>query len=296
VYLINADTAVMDLKMTLETITYLQDLNMVDFDKNYVKAKKPVILSNFISNSDAFKNWNYDYFRKEAGNKLVAVHGSEHAHPDYVTSPAESEMTFSNYLDLIEEGPSELRLFLFNLLVYKPKLRKALQVTPPMKGFLTNFPLLFFGGEGASVRYHYDIDMSHVFLSQFEGEKKIYLFPNNQSVFLYKLPFNFHGLVDLRNPDYEKYPALKLLKGWECTLKPGETLYIPSGYWHYIQYLSQGYSVSHRALSASFADKLTGFKNIFIIRRIDNILRRLFGQKWFDYKLKKANRNTKKYL
>jgi len=70
--------------------------------------------------------------------------------------------------------------------------------------------------------------MSHVFLSQFEGEKKIYLFENNQSKFLYKLPYNFHGIADLRNPDYEKFPALKYLNGWEYTLKFGETLFIPT--------------------------------------------------------------------
>ncbi|RDC55986.1 cupin-like domain-containing protein [Pedobacter chinensis] len=282
--------------MTLEPIPYLQGLDIADFKKNYVQRKRPVILCDFISQSSAFKNWNYDYFRKEAGNKIVAVHGSEDAHPDYVTSPPERQMLFSDYLDLIEREPSELRLFLFNLLVYRPKLRKALKIIPPMKGFLTNFPLLFFGGKGASVRYHYDIDMSHVFLSQFEGEKRIFLFANDQSDLLYKFPFNFHGPVDLRKPDYEKYPALKLLKGWECVLKPGETLYIPSGYWHYIQYLSQGYSVSNRALSASLTDKLKGFRNILIIRRIDNLLRRLFGQKWFNYKLKRAKRNAERHI
>jgi ribosomal protein L16 Arg81 hydroxylase len=35
---------------------------------------------------------------------------------------------------------------------------------------------MFFGGEG-SVRNHIDIDMSHVFITQFQGIKRIWLIP-----------------------------------------------------------------------------------------------------------------------
>ncbi len=193
-------------------------------------------------------------------------------------------MTFEKYLNLIEKGPSEARLFIFNLLLDKPELRKDIKVNKITDGLISWLPFLFFGGEGATVRYHYDIDMSHVFLAQFRGKKKVYLFTNDQSVFLYRLPYNFHGIADLRSPDYDKFPALKYLQGWECTLQVGETLFIPSGYWHYIKYETQGYSVSYRALSSSFLDKITGFKNIFLVRKFDNTMRKLFKDKWYNYK------------
>ncbi len=284
--------------MQLQPISYINQLPREEFNNLYAKTKTPVVIRNFMGGSPAFGTWNYDYFRKVAGNKQVAVHGGENAHLDKASSLPAKKMPFAEYLDIITKGPTESRLFLFNLLMERPELRKDMVITPPLKNFLSGLPFLFFGGEGSSVRYHYDIDMSHVFLTQFEGQKRILLFPNDQSPLLYRLPHNFHGLADLRHPDYEKFPALKFLKGYECILQPGETLFMPSGFWHYIQYTTQGYSVAHRALSASFADKAEGFWNVFIVRRYDTLMRKLLGKKWFNYKqqtaFKRANRIVKR--
>jgi len=131
--------------------------------------------------------------------------------------------------------------------------------------------------------------MSHVFLSQLEGEKEVWLFAPDQSALLYKLPFNFHGVINLRDPDYRNYPGVQYLQGLKCTLKKGDTLYIPAGYWHYIQYTTGGYSVSYRSLPASFFQKLIGFRNIFITRKFDNLMRRILKEKWFYYKLERSH-------
>ena len=121
---------------------------------------------------------------------------------------------------------------------------------------------MFFGGKGSITRNHIDIDMSHVFITQFQGIKRIWLFPWEQSDLMYKLPYNFHSLANLQEIDYKKYPALKFLNGYEAVINPGETLYIPSGWWHYIQYETEGYSVSVRALPSSLLEKWRGFKNL----------------------------------
>jgi hypothetical protein len=275
--------------MELRPIGYVRDITKTRFKSEYLDTRKPVIIENFVKDTPGLARWDYSYFIQQAGEKIVDVHGKEDDHPDRVTSPPRMKMKFSDYLELIEREPSDLRLFLFNLLVEKPELRKDIQVDKLADHQLSWLPFLFFGGKGSSVRYHYDIDMSHVFLSQLKGEKKIYLFANDQSPFLYQLPFNFHGLADLKAPDYAQFPALKYLRGWECTLRPGETLFIPSGYWHYIQYLADGYSVSHRALSSSLLDRAKGFQNILITRKIDNTMRKILGRWWFNYKVNKAH-------
>ncbi|MEI9935230.1 MAG: cupin-like domain-containing protein [Ferruginibacter sp.] len=196
--------------MHLKAISFEEGLTRQSFTKNYLKPKIPVVLTDFTKDSAALGKWDYSFFKQVAGNNIVSVHGSEDAHPDKVTSPPATQMPFSEYLDLIEHQPSEARLFIFNLLLDKPELKKDLKVKNIAPRLLTWLPLMFFGGKGASVRYHYDIDMSHVFLSQFEGEKKVYLFDNNQNELLYRLPYNFHGITDLRNPDYEKFPRFKI--------------------------------------------------------------------------------------
>src|SRR5690606_3123893 len=128
--------------------------------------------------------------------------------------------------------------------------------------------------------------------------KKIWLFPLSESIKLYKIPYNFHSLANLKDPDYNQFPALKNLVGLEAEIGPGETLFMPSGYWHYIQYVTEGFSISVRALPTRRMDRWRGFRNLVITRNFDNAMRRVFKKKWFNYKvdiaIKRANKSLDK--
>ncbi|MCC8410700.1 cupin-like domain-containing protein [Mucilaginibacter sp. UR6-1] len=283
--------------MLLKPIARVEDIERADFQKTYLQTKTPVVFKSLVKDSPALQKWSYDYFKEIAGDYKVNLYGREDEFNDRATSAPVMKSTFGEYLDLIAEGPAELRLFLFNLLQHNPELKKDLVYNDPTGGKIVSWlPYMFFGGEGSSVRYHYDIDMSHIFLTQFKGVKKVLLFSLDQSPLLYKLPFNFHGIANLNEPDLKKYPALQYLQGWECELQPGETLYIPSGYWHYIKYVTEGYSVSLRMLNERPVERLRGFNNIFLVRRFDNTMRRLFKDKWLDYKIRKAEENANRAI
>lgn len=284
--------------MKLTQVKTTQNISAEEFISNHMKACKPIILKDFVEkDSPAYQKWNYDYFKEIAGETKVNVYGSELESIDRVASKPVAETTFAEYLDLISTKTTEYRLFLFNLLSIKPELKNDLQYRDITKGKVLKWlPFMFFGGKGSITRNHIDIDMSHVFITQFQGIKKIWLFPWEQSDLMYKLPYNFHSLVNLQEADYEKYPALKLLNGYEAVIKTGETLYIPSGWWHYIQYETEGYSVSVRALPSSWLEKWRGFKNLVIIRHFDNAMRKIFKEKWFNYKVKIANKRAERAI
>lgn len=286
--------------MQLENVERISGISSEDFIANYLKPGKPVIITDFIHpDSPALKKWTYEYFKEIAGDQVISLFGKEETSQDRVASAPVKKMKFSEYLDLIEREPTDLRIFLFNLLKLKPELNHDIIYNDVTNGKVLKWlPYLFFGGEGSSTRNHYDIDMSHVFISQYKGIKKIWLFPLDESVNLYKIPFNFHSLANLKDPDYNKFPALKDLKGLEAEIKPGETLFMPSGYWHYIQYVTEGFSISVRALPTKRIDRWKGFRNLVITRNFDNTMRKIFKQQWFDYKadiaLKRANKALKK--
>ncbi len=44
--------------------------------------------------------------------------------------------------------------------------------------------------------------------------------------------------------DYERFPALRLAKGYELILDHGETLFMPAGYWHHMEYIDSGFAMS----------------------------------------------------
>lgn len=281
--------------MKLRPLDIISGLSKQEFTAQYVTTKQPVVLTDFVS-GPALSTWNYDYFKQVAGTHQVEIHGGEKQNKNRLSSAPIGKMAFGDYLDEIQKGPSEKRLFLFNLLLEQPEIRKQLHFNKIVDNLVTWLPLMFFGAEGSSTRYHYDIDMSHVFLTQFEGLKKVYLFPPEQSDLLYRLPYNFHGIADLKALDYDKFPALKHLNGWECTIGFGQTVFMPAGYWHFIQYETSGYSVSVRAVSSSFKDKVEGFRNLVLIRHFDNAMRTLFKNKWYEYKCSKAYQNAARSL
>lgn len=276
--------------MRLKPVRKMKITDSETFISNHMKPGLPVILENFADpESPAFKKWNYEYFKEIAGNHKVNIYGNELDSLDKVASDPIAQTTFSEYLELIETQPTDHRLFLFNLLKIKPELKNDIIYNDVTGGKILKWlPFMFFGGEGSVTRNHIDIDMSHVFITQFQGIKRVWLFPWEQSDFMYKLPYNFHSLAQIKDPDYRKYPALLYLNGYEAILHPGETLYIPSGWWHYIQYDTEGYSVSVRALPSSPLEKWRGFKNLVITRHFDTIMRNLFKEKWFQYKVKIA--------
>ncbi|MGJ1391801.1 cupin-like domain-containing protein [Sphingobacterium spiritivorum] len=287
--------------MKLKPVNSISGIAPSDFIRDYLKKGQPLIIKDFISPESAcWKKWSYDYFKEIAGDEMISVYGKEEESRDRAASAPVGKMTFAEYLNLITKEPTELRLFLFDLLKLRPELKKDVIYNDVTGGKVLQWlPYMFFGGEGSSTRNHFDIDMSHVFISQFQGVKKIWLFPNNQSDLMYKLPYNFHSIANPKFSSLEEYPALRLLNGYEAEIHPGDTLYMPAGWWHYIQYATEGYSISVRALPSSFSEKLKGARNLFITRYFDDTMRKIFKDKWFDYKIQtakvRANRAMKKY-
>ena len=280
--------------MKLKEIGRIRNYNSEEFTSKFMKPNIPVIIEDFIdAESPALKNWNYDYFKEIAGENEVDVYGEEIHSLDRAASKPLARMKFSEYLDLISREKTKYRLFLFNLLKIKPELKKDVVYKDITKGkVLSWLPFMFFGGQGSNTRNHVDIDMSHVFLTQYQGIKRVWLFPLSQSDLIYKLPYNFHSIANLKTSSQEEFPGLKYLDGYEAVLKPGQTLYMPSGWWHFIQYETEGYSISVRALPFQLIEKWRGFKNLVITQHFDNLMRKLFKEKWFNYKVSVAKRRA----
>jgi len=282
----------------LKPVDSISGIAPEDFVKNYLNKSQPVILKDFIrKDSPCWTKWSYDYFKEIAGDVEIDVYGKEEEGQGYAASPPVGRMTFGQYLDKISSEPTELRLFLFNLMKIRPELKKDVIYNDVTGGkVLQGLPFMFFGGEGSATRNHFDIDMSHVFITQFQGYKRIWLFPNDQSDLMYKLPYNFHSIANLKTSSRDEYPALQYLDGYEAVIGPGETCYMPAGWWHYIMYETEGYSISVRALANSLSEKLKGARNLFITRHFDDTMRKIFKDKWFNYKVTTAKKRAERAM
>jgi hypothetical protein len=99
--------------------------------------------------------------------------------------------------------------------------------------------------------------------------------------------------VNILEPDYKKYPALQQVKGLEVELLPGETLFIPRGYWHYIEYKDGGFSISLRSFDAAWF-KFKGQAKILKNYVMDRMMNRFMGKRWYALKARVANSRAEK--
>lgn len=277
--------------LSLKSVDRRSGLTRESFAEEYLKYRKPVIFTDLMDSWPAKKKWTIEYFKREHGALQVPVFSDNVSNPGKTYLQPETTISFKEFLEKLEGGPTSLRMFLFNIFRHVPELCNDFSVPTIMDGFIRDFPFMFFGGQGAKVALHYDIDLAHVFLNQFHGRKRVVLFTPKQSRNLYRHPFTVASYIDVNQPDYQKYPALKKAWGYECTIHPGETLFIPSRHWHYIEYTDGGYSISLRA-NESYVRRARGLWNIARHYVVDKGMNRLMGEDWRKFKEGMAKRRA----
>jgi len=262
-----------------------------EFYKRYYYPQKPVVLRGLWKPYPAYTKWTMDFFKQSMGNIEVGLYGNRKEDISKTLQVPNATMRFDDYLSLIEHEQTDLRLFLFPVFKHKPELLKDFGYPQIVKRYI-KVPFMFFGPEKSIVRMHQDIDMSNVFLTQFHGTKRVVLFPPSQSTLLYRLPFNVHSTVDIEHPDFKEYPGLKYVKGMSTILEHGDTLFMPSGYWHHIEYVTSGFGLAVRTLANNLPIAAKGIWHLTVLRHIDNLMRKLNEEKWFAHKKKIANQRA----
>ena len=280
--------------MQLKQVDRRSGLSKKEFLNEYLRPSLPVVLTDMTEDWPALNKWTFDFFKTQYGDIKVPVYSGNYSKPGPGYMASDKEMKFSEFLEATESGNSDLRLFLFDMFDPAPELRDDFQFPTVMRGFIKRFPFMFFGGAGSEVTMHYDIDCANVFLTQFVGHKHIILFPPEESDKIYHHPFTVKSLIQPESPDYEKFPALQNVNGYETILKHGETLFMPTRYWHYMHYLDFSFGLALRSQS-SMETRMRGVFNIASHYLVDKVGNMLLPNKWHDWKEERAYKNAGPY-
>lgn len=286
------------MSLQLQDIPRVKTITKEDFLKHYFKPQKPVVIEQSINDWPAYTKWNLDYIKQIAGDKIVQLYDDRPVdYKDGFNQPHQ-KMRMSDYVDLLKREPTKYRIFLWNILKELPHLQNDFKFPDFGLKLMKGLPMLFFGGTNSHTFMHYDIDLANIFHFHFEGKKQCILFDQNQNKYLYKIPYSLINRedIDMSNPDLNKWPALKKANGYETQLKHGEVLYIPEGYWHYMKYLTPGFSMSLRSIAKNPLNLSKAIYNIFLMRNYDAIMRKIKGQKWINWKNEQAILRTHKNL
>ena len=278
------------MKLNLAQIDRVKTISKKDFLINYFKPQKPVVVERFIEDWPAYTKWSLDYMKEVARDKEVPLYDDRPVNYKEGFNEPHAKMNMADYVDLLKSKPTKFRIFLWNILKEVPQLQKDFRYPDFGLRLMKGLPMLFFGGTNSHTFMHYDIDLANIFHFHFEGKKQVILFDQEQNQHLYKIPFSLitREDIDFSNPDFNQWPALTKAMGYETLLEHGNILYMPEGYWHYMKYLTPGFSMSLRALARKPKNLGKAFYNVFVMRSIDNLMRRMKGQKWIDWKNKQA--------
>ncbi|WP_039866260.1 cupin-like domain-containing protein [Pedobacter sp. BAL39] len=285
------------MKFDLTPIDVVDNISKEDFEKHYLKTRRPLIIKSMAKNWPAYDKWDLDYMKTVVGDQTVPLYDSSKADPSKPINASAAEMKFSDYVELIRNTPTDLRIFLFDPIKHAPKLLEDYRAPKDlMGGFLDSYPNMFFGGKGSVTFLHYDIDLAHIFHTHFNGRKHVILFENEWKERLYQIPYATYALedYDVEQPDFEKFPALKGVKGVEAFLEHGDTLFMPTGYWHWMKYLDGSFSISLRAWDKSWAVKAKSLYNLTIQRKFDDFMKHNFRDSYMAWKEKLAVRRANK--
>ncbi len=286
------------MKFEFKEVERISEISAKDFQKHYVKPQKPVVIEKITQDWPAFEKWNFEYMKQVAGDKIVPLYNNDPVDYSKKVNEPTARMKMSEYVDLLHKEPTDLRIFLYNLMKQVPELQDDYKIPELGLNLFKSLPMLFFGGQDSRVFMHYDIDLANILHFHFVGKKRCMIVSPEQSRYMYKIPYSVicREDIDFDNPDFEKWPALKNVKPMVADLSHGEMLYMPEGWWHYMKYLTPGFSMSLRSLAHKPKNFSEAFYNIFLMRNFDNVMRKWKGQNWIEWKNEQAVYKTNRLI
>jgi hypothetical protein len=218
----------------------IDDITGDDFYRRYVATGTPVVIESLARRWPALSLWTPRYFRERFGDVEVTMTDGREADPYYDARTAAHSRTilFRDYVARVEAAgeTNDFYLVAQNRNLEKEGLAPLLEDVAFPDGFLDmdrvfGGSALWFGPAGTLTPLHHDC--SNILFTQIYGEKSLRLVSPREAR-LFEGALSMYAGVD---PDALDGALVKTV-----VLRPGDTLFIPVGWWHEVR--SLGVSIS----------------------------------------------------
>lgn len=235
-----------------------------EFRERYLLPRRPVILTDAAAAWPVYGQGTPDYFRRRYGDHAVRVLGQDWRLADLIDLLETSSPDKPGPYPCKFEIARDLRELLGDVsprFAYSLPDRQSSALVPQHLFRDVNNLEIFFGGPGGKFPYlHYDIMRLHAWITQLHGDKEFTLYAPDQEPYLYvnpDVPWQ-SGIRNHHNPDFQRYPLLRQARAQKVVIGPGDTLFLPCGWWHTARSLTLTISVAFDQLGPDNWRDFTG--------------------------------------
>ncbi|MCP3104459.1 cupin-like domain-containing protein [Myxococcus sp. K15C18031901] len=232
------------------TLERREKLSADEFFARYYFGHRPVVLTGMMEDWPAMGRWSLPYLAERVGDAEVEVMTGRNANPDHApeSDKHRSTMSFRAYVQQVATGGETNDYYMVprnenwqrnGLAPLRDEVRAPRGIID--EGLRPDMMTLLLGPAGTVTPLHHD--NMNVMLAQVMGRKHVRLIPSFQRHLMYPRYGTFSH-VDAERPDLERFPLYAETHQVEAVLEPGELVFIPVGWWHWVRALDVSASVT----------------------------------------------------
>jgi len=216
------------------------------FLREHYLSNRPVIITGMLEDCPA-RAWTLASLAERFATREVEVQQGRTADPDYEMNSIahKARMPFGDYLAQVSAAghSNDFYMTANNDGCNRAALDELWDEMPRLPDYLTDERKGFFwlGPAGTVTPFHHDL--TNNFMMQLLGRKRVRLIAPCHTPQLYNTRHCFTP-VDGRAIDVERFPAMAGVPVLDCELAPGEILFLPVGWWHFVEALDISLTVS----------------------------------------------------
>lgn len=226
-----------------------------DFVRRYVIGCRPVVLTGVAADWPALARWSAADLKARFGHLDVEVQAERNANPRYEEHKLDHrrQVRLADFVDQVVTGGTTNDYYLTanNEVLRRPEFAPLLADIGTLprvcdREALDRSASFWFGPGGTVTPLHHDTIM--LFHTQIVGRKRWRFVSPLQTPRLYN-HHNVFSAVNLDAPDLVRHPDFAGVKVLEIVAGPGETVFLPLGWWHQVTSLETSLSFSYSNLA-----------------------------------------------
>ena len=221
-----------------------------EFLEKYVIGSRPVVLTDVARDWPALRRWSPQDLRERFGHLDVEIQSERSADPNYEVNKLDHQRRtrLADFVDRVLAGgeTNDYYLTANNEMLSRPGFAPLLDDIGTLPDFCDPSQLVrrasfWFGPAGTVTPLHHDtLMLCH---TQIVGRKRWRFISPLQTPLLYN-HFEVYSPVNLDQPDLDRHPLFSQATVLDVVVEPGETVFLPLGWWHQVSALDVSLSFS----------------------------------------------------